>query len=117
MVEDVKSYYTKASISIVPLKTGSGTRLKILEAMSYGVPVVSTSQGAEGIDYTDGCDIIIADEGKLFAEKIIGLLNEKEQRFLIQKNARQLVERKYDWNIIGDALSEIINQSEEEITK
>ncbi|MDE3184120.1 MAG: glycosyltransferase family 4 protein [Bacteroidota bacterium] len=109
LVEDVKPFYNQSAISIVPLKTGSGTRLKILEAMSYGVPVVSTSQGAEGIGYTDGVDIIIADEEKLFAQQIIHLLKDKEQRLLIQKNARQLVERKYDWNIIGNDLSAFIN--------
>ncbi|KAA9036396.1 glycosyltransferase [Ginsengibacter hankyongi] len=108
-VEDVKPYYSQSAISIVPLKTGSGTRLKILEAMSFGVPVVSTSQGAEGIDYTNGFDIIIADEEQLFAEQIIHLLKDNEQRLMIQKNARALVERKYDWNIIGHELLEVIN--------
>ncbi|MDP4286097.1 MAG: glycosyltransferase family 4 protein [Bacteroidota bacterium] len=109
-VEDVKPYYNQSAISIVPLKTGSGTRLKILEAMSFGLPVVSTSQGAEGIDYTDGVNIMIADEEKLFAGSIIGLLKAKEQRLVLQKNARQLVESKYDWNIIGQELRQFINQ-------
>lgn len=110
-VNDVKPFYNRSSLSIVPLKTGSGTRLKILEAMSYGVPVVSTYQGAEGIEYTDGVDIMIADDEKLFAENVIQLLSNKEKRLLIQENGRQLVERKYDWNIIGNALSEFLNRN------
>jgi len=116
-VEDVKPYYSQSAISIVPLKTGSGTRLKILEAMSLGLPVVSTSKGAEGIDYTNGFNIMIADEEKLFAERIIGLLKDKEQRLVLQKNARQLVESKYDWNIIGEELNEFINQMDEDFSR
>jgi len=108
-VEDVKPFYNQSAMSIVPLKTGSGTRLKILEAMSYGVPVLSTSQGAEGIEYNDGLDILIADEENHFAERIIYLLNDKQQRLQIQQKGRELVERKYDWNIIGNELAEFIN--------
>jgi len=108
-VDDVKPYYNKSTLSIVPLKTGSGTRLKILEAMSYGVPVVSTSQGAEGICYTDGVDILIADEETDFAENIIRLLQYKERRLSVQHEGRKLVERLYDWNYIGKQLAECIN--------
>ena len=108
-VVDVKPFYNQASLSIVPLKTGSGTRLKILESMSYGVPVVSTSQGAEGIEYTDSFDIIIGDEEKAFAESVIKLIKNKERRLSIQKNARKLVRSKYDWNIIGTELVKVIN--------
>lgn len=100
-VDDVKSWYNKAAISIVPLLTGSGTRLKILEAMSLGLPVVSTTKGAEGIDYTDGQNIIIADEPTNFAERIIKLLDNIEERKSLAKYARKLVEEKYDWNKIG----------------
>lgn len=107
-IDDVKPFYNECTISIVPLKTGSGTRLKILEAMSYGLPVVSTTQGAEGIEYTDGKDILIADEESLFAEKVVQLLQQKEQRIMMQQNARALVKKKYDWNIIGKSLAAFI---------
>ena len=108
-VNEVKEYYNKSSISIVPLKTGSGTRLKILEAMSYGVPVVSTAKGAEGIDYTNGFNILIADSKEAFSNNIIRLLKNKEERISIQQHARQLAEIKYDWNIIGKGLAGFIN--------
>lgn len=108
-VNDVKSYYDSCTLSVVPLQTGSGTRLKILEAMSLGVPVVSTKLGAEGLEYTDGSDIIIADEETLFAETVVELLKNEEQRMVIQKNARKLVETKYNWDIIGTHLAEFIN--------
>lgn len=108
-VQDVRSFYNQATLSIVPLKTGSGTRLKILESMSYGLPVISTAQGAEGIEYTDGLNILIADNENCFVEGIIHLLNDKEQRLNLQQSARELVEKNYSWDIIGNALAEFIN--------
>ena len=75
-VEDVVPYYRKAQVAIVPLLHGSGTRLKILEAMSLGVPVISTSVGAEGIDYTNGKNILIADTEQEFNEAIDQLLEQ-----------------------------------------
>lgn len=107
-VNDVKEFYNKATISIVPLLTGSGTRLKILEAMGMGVPVVSSSKGAEGINSANGFDILIADNEELFAKQVIELLKNKEQRLAIQKNALKLVSENYDWNIIGDSMSDFI---------
>jgi glycosyltransferase involved in cell wall biosynthesis len=107
-VDDVKPWYNEASVAIVPILSGSGTRLKIPEAMSLGVPVVSTAKGAEGIDYTDGVDIIIADESITFADKVIRLLRNKEQRLFIRDNGRKLVQENYDWNMIGISLANFI---------
>ena len=109
-VDDVTQWYNKATLSIVPLLSGSGTRLKILEAMSFGLPVISTSKGAEGIEYKNGKDIIIADKENEFAEEIIRLLKNKEKRISIQDAARVLVTQKYDWNIIGNAMADIIRK-------
>jgi glycosyltransferase involved in cell wall biosynthesis len=108
-VNDVKPFYEKAAIAIVPLLQGSGTRLKILEAMSFGLPVVSTAKGAEGIDYTDNRDILIASDEIEFAEKIIMLLSNKCTRVVMSKAGRALVEERYDWNIIGKSMSNFIN--------
>lgn len=107
-VDDVKLWYNKAAIAIVPLLTGSGTRLKILEAMSLGLPVVSTSKGAEGIHYTDKQNIIIADGPDSFSESVINLLKNQGQRKTIAKEARKLVEKEYDWNLIGQTLKKFI---------
>lgn len=103
-VEDVRDWYNKAAISIVPLLTGSGTRLKILEAMSLGVPVISTALGAEGIEYTEGKNIVIQDSAADFSRGVIHLLQNKNKRVEINENARKLVEQKYDWNVIGEKL-------------
>lgn len=114
-VEDVKPWYNKAGLSIVPLLSGSGTRLKIMEAMSYGLPVVSTSKGAEGIEYKDGKSILIADKETDFAKSVIALLKNKQRRLEIQKCARELVEDKYDWNVIGNSLSHFLKKLNEKL--
>lgn len=108
-VGDVKPWYNKATVAIVPLLSGSGTRLKILEAMSLGVPVISTAKGAEGIDYTDGKDILIADKENEFASRLVTLLQNRHQRIGIGNAARKLVEAKYAWDEIGKSLNKYIS--------
>jgi glycosyltransferase involved in cell wall biosynthesis len=107
-VEDVKTWYNCATIAVVPLLTGSGTRLKILEAMALGVPVISTQVGAEGINYNNETDIIIANEEKEFAEKVITLLKNKKLRIEIAERASGLVKNHYDWNIIGNHMKKVL---------
>ncbi len=109
-VPDVEPWYNQAAVSVVPLLTGSGTRLKILEAMALGLPVVSTSIGAEGINYTNGKDIIIADTKDLFAKELIDLLQDLEKRLVLQQHAVQLVKHTYSWDIIGDQMAGFINK-------
>lgn len=103
-VDSIHEYYKKASVSIVPLHHGSGTRLKILEAMSFGVPVVSTSIGAEGIDYEKDLQILIADHPSDFAQKIFSLFENTELFNNIRQSANEMVKQKYDWSIIGKTL-------------
>jgi glycosyltransferase involved in cell wall biosynthesis len=107
-VDDVKPWYNKAAISIVPLLTGSGTRLKILEAMGMGVPVISTTIGAEGITYAEGKEIIIADEENDFVNKIIALLKDKNKRERLSVEARNLAVLKYDWDVIGNKMESFL---------
>lgn len=76
--------------------------------MSFGLPVVSTAKGAEGIGYADDKDIVIANEEMEFAEKLIKLLTNKGKRVLISKGARDLVEKEYDWNIIGKSMADLL---------
>jgi len=84
---------------------GSGTRLKLLEAMAYKAPIVATSIGAEGIDYTNRENILIADEAAVFANSVVELLNDRLLAKHIAAAAFSFVENKYDWNIIGDNMS------------
>lgn len=105
-VPDTRPYISSASLAIVPLNTGSGTRLKILEAMSMGIAVVSTSIGAEGINIINGFDIVISDSREGFANAIIELLKNEDQRQQIGRNARVTVTREYDWKALAEIQDE-----------
>lgn len=109
-VEDVRSFLAKAKVFVVPLRIGGGTRLKILEAMSFGTPVVSTTIGAEGIACTNGENIRIADEPNDFADTILTLLAQPAVQHRLTENGRKLVLAKYDWNIIGNKLRQLYEE-------
>ena len=79
-MDDVRCPVAEASGCVVPIRQGGGTRLKILEAMALGTPVVSTSKGAEGLEVTPGHDILIADEPAEFADQVIRLLRDAALR-------------------------------------
>ena len=102
-VEDIKTLIASSTISIAPLLSGGGTRLKILEAMALGTPVVSTSKGAEGLDVQDGEQILISDAPDSFAKCVISLLNDENMRAQLAGNAGMLVQEKYNW---GNTLSD-----------
>ncbi|MFW6074697.1 MAG: glycosyltransferase, partial [Chloroflexota bacterium] len=103
-VDDVGPYLASAQVAVVPLHSGSGTRLKILDAFAAGVPVVSTTVGAEGINGIDGEHLLIADSAAGFAAAVLKLLREPALRTALTTNARELVERQYTWNAAGSAL-------------
>lgn len=102
-VDAIVPYYERATLAIVPLRAGGGTRLKILEAMALGRAVVSTSIGCEGLEVVDGENIMIADDPQEFAEKVIALLTDVTLRQKIVNNARTLVERQYDWRSLAES--------------
>lgn len=103
-VADVKPFYRDAVATVVPLRVGGGTRLKILEAMAAGVPVVSTSLGAEGIEAEPGKHLIIADTGEQLSSALTHLLSDAGLQNEIACAGRALVASKYDWNLLGDEL-------------
>jgi glycosyltransferase involved in cell wall biosynthesis len=103
-VPDVVPYYKGARVCVVPLRAGSGIRAKITEAMALGRPVVSTSLGCEGLNVTDGQDILIADDSMAFAEQTVRLLKDSALRARIAANARQKVMALYDWDVIAAQL-------------
>jgi glycosyltransferase involved in cell wall biosynthesis len=103
-VNDVRPYYEESDIFVVPLRAGGGTRLKILEAMALGRPVISTSLGCEGLDVVDGQHLLIANDPKLFAEKTIELIKNKALYDRLVQNARALVENRYSWAAIASQL-------------
>ena len=103
-VPEIKPYFAEATVFVVPLRIGSGTRLKILEALAMGKAIVSTSVGAEGLDLKDGGEIFIADEPNAFADAVTRLLTDPTLRRRIGENGRARVERDYDWRSIGEKL-------------
>ncbi len=106
-VPEIKPYFAEATVFVVPLRIGSGTRLKILEALAMGKAVVSTTVGAEGLALQDGKEIFIADEPNPFAEAVTRLLTDPELRIEIGKNGRARVEQDYDWRNIAEKLQNV----------
>lgn len=97
-VEDFRPYLQKATVFVVPMRLGGGIKGKIIEAMALGIPVVSTPEGCEGLEITDGVNIIIASGLEDFAQKTIALLKDKELQQRISLGGRKLAEGKYDWS-------------------
>lgn len=106
-IDDVRPYMGSAAVFIVPLRIGGGTRLKILDAMAMGKAIVSTSIGCEGIEVENGTHLIIEDNPINFARAVAELLNNESKRRALGKNARKLVEEKYDWELIGKKMNKI----------
>lgn len=100
-VKDVVPYYRRSKVCVVPLRAGSGTRLKILEAMALGRPVVSTSIGCEGLDVENGRHLLIANDSESFARHVVKLLAEPRLRAGIAASAREFVVASYDWEVIA----------------
>ncbi len=107
-VNDVKPWIAKAEIFLVPLFFGGGIRIKILEAMAMGKPIVSTSIGAEGIDVKNMKNIIISDNKKNFVKSIKLLFDNKKIRDNLSKNSIKLIEDKYSFEVIEKALTQAI---------
>lgn len=106
-VDDVRPFLQDAAIAVVPLLNGSGTRLKILEAMAMQKAVVSTSVGAEGLEVVHGRDILIADSPSAFAICVLSLLQDKSSHLEIARQGNHTVRDRYDWRKIGAGLSEV----------
>jgi sugar transferase (PEP-CTERM/EpsH1 system associated) len=107
-VDDIRPYVARASLSIVPLRIGGGTRLKIYEALAMGRPVVSTAVGAEGLPLVPGRDLAIADDPAAFAAAVVGLLADPAARQRMAGAARRLVAERYDWSAVAGTLEEAI---------
>jgi glycosyltransferase involved in cell wall biosynthesis len=109
-VEDVRPYYAEALAAVIPLRVGGGSRLKILEAMAAGVPVVSTRLGAEGIDARDGAEIILADTSEELCGSVERLASDEDLRRSLVAAGRALVCARYDWSSVGATLLKIYEE-------
>lgn len=99
-VDDVRPLIAGAAVCVVPIWQGGGTRLKILEAMALGTPVVTTSKGAEGLVAQPNVHLLIADEPAAFAGAVVQLLADASLRQRLAEQARRLVEQHYSWPLV-----------------
>ncbi|MDF1544728.1 MAG: glycosyltransferase family 4 protein [bacterium] len=107
-VDDVRPYIERAAAYIVPLRIGGGSRLKILEALAMKKGVVSTSIGAEGLEITDGQEIVLADSPSDFVSAIANLLQDRQQAVALGEAGRKLVEKRYGWDSLAERLSRFV---------
>jgi glycosyltransferase involved in cell wall biosynthesis len=101
---ELQPYLEKACLLAVPLRSGSGMRVKILEAFARGIPVVTTTMGYEGIEATPGEHLLAADDAAGFAASVVRLATDGLLARRLTGNARRLVKEKYDWRRVGEAL-------------
>lgn len=109
-VDDIRTELNTAAACIVPLRIGGGSRLKILEAMAAGVPVISTTMGIEGINAVHGEHAMIVDAPSEIADAIEKVLKNPDIVLKLNQNARLLVEEQYSWQAIGEGFVSIVEQ-------
>ena len=104
-VEDVRGFMDQASVYVVPIRIGGGTRLKIYEAMSMGLPIVSTTVGAEGLSFSNGIDIVIQDDADSFAGAVIELLSDNALARKMGAAAERRARTELDWQNVARVFS------------
>jgi glycosyltransferase involved in cell wall biosynthesis len=104
--EDIRPWIWRASVFICPIIDGGGTRLKILDALAMGKPVVSTTVGCEGLRVNHGEQVMVADALEDFASQVLRLLDDDVLRRRLAANGCALVERTYDWDVVGRHLDQ-----------
>lgn len=108
-VNDVRAYYNKAALFVAPFRFGGGTKLKILESMAMGVPIVSTNVGIQGINVKDGENVILANDADVFVDKVVYLLSDRDKQKYLSENAMKLAKERYSWeNIISEVEKKLL---------
>jgi glycosyltransferase involved in cell wall biosynthesis len=104
-VEDVRPYMERAAAFIVPLRIGSGTRLKIFEAMAMEKPIISTTIGAEGLPVVHNRDLLLADTPETFAQEVVRVLSDGDLARRLGQQAAEHVRREFDWRRAAEDFS------------
>jgi glycosyltransferase involved in cell wall biosynthesis len=99
-VDDVLPYLHAATVFVVPMRVGSGTRLKLLQAMAAGCAIVSTRTGAAGLNATHGREMLLADDAASFAKAVNSLLADEDRRAELAANGKKFVQENFDWSVI-----------------
>jgi glycosyltransferase involved in cell wall biosynthesis len=114
-VPDIRPFVHRSQLFVVPLRIGSGTRLKLVEAMAMGKAIVSTTIGAEGLPFENGKDILIADEPQDFADAVVSLLEDPERRRRMGLTARIAAEDRHAWTYVGNIFTDICDTTARDI--
>jgi polysaccharide biosynthesis protein PslH len=107
-VDDMRPAFARASVVLVPMRSGAGTRLKVLDGLASGRPLLTTTMGAEGVTLHDGEHALLADGAEAFAAAALRLLADPEERARIGAAGRALAEEVYDWGVIGEKLAQLL---------
>jgi len=106
-VPDVRPYFDRATVFVAPMRCGSGLQTKVTEAMAMGVPLVTTTLGANGLFATPGVDYVKADDTEEIVRAVNQLIADPSARRVFAERGRAYVEREHNWNTVGDRLCEI----------
>jgi glycosyltransferase involved in cell wall biosynthesis len=112
LVPDVTPYFERAALVVAPIRQGSGTRLKVLEALGRGKALVATSRAAEGLDLRPGVELEVADEPKAFARACVRLLGDPAARRQLGAAGRLRVLERYRWEAIGEMAEKVLFSSD-----
>jgi glycosyltransferase involved in cell wall biosynthesis len=105
-VPDVRPFFQSAAVAICPVRDGGGTRIKILDALAQGIPMVTTTIGCEGISVAPERDVLIADTAEDYARQIGRVFDDPVLRRDLSANGRQLAVTRYSWDALADRLNE-----------
>ena len=100
-VDVLDPYLERAAASVCPLLEGSGTRLKVIEALAAGIPVVATSKGVEGLDLSHGRDLLLADDPIDFADGLVDVLSDGGLAESLAEHGWQTVRQRYTWDTVA----------------
>jgi glycosyltransferase involved in cell wall biosynthesis len=112
-VPELKPYLEQAALMVIPVRAGSGMRVRILEALAQAMPMVTTTIGLEGIDAQHGQEVLVADNADAFAAEVIRLMDDAELQARLARNGRSLAERAYDWRVVLKKLDQVFRPLDE----
>jgi glycosyltransferase involved in cell wall biosynthesis len=104
-------YYERAGVVVAPVRSGGGTRLKVLEALASARPLVSTSVGCEGIDVTPGEHLLVEDDPQRFADAVVALIEDPARARALGEAGRERAVERYDWSALGGLLEAVYERA------
>ena len=110
-VPELTPYMQRAALMVIPVRAGSGMRVRILEALALGMPIVTTTVGLEGIDARNDEEVLVSDTPDDFAAAVIRLMGDADLQAKLAQNGRRLAEETYDWRVVLKKLDQVIKST------